>query len=104
MVQRVDVEAHVDGPGARGVDAIQSSREALPDADAVHDLHGERGDVEVLDHLPLWRVHIPYADEGDPIGIEAEEGETIFVFGCRNLEFLPQEIYSIIIICPTCTA
>ena len=33
VVQRIDVEAHMDGPGARGVDAIQGSREALPDAD-----------------------------------------------------------------------
>ena len=96
MVQRVDVKAHVDGPGASGIDAIQSSREALPDADAVHDLHGERWDVELLDHLPLWRVHIPYADEGDPVSIEAEEkergndtymflGKELWIFSYRDL-------------------
>ena len=73
VVQRVDVEADVDGPGAGGIDAVQGAREALPDADAVDDLHGERGDVQLRDHLPLRRVHVPYADEGDTVGIEAGE-------------------------------
>ena len=73
MVERVDVEADVDGPVARRVDAVEGAGEALPHAEAVDDLHGEGGDVERLDHRPLGRVHVADADEGEPAGREAAE-------------------------------
>ena len=50
----------------------------LPDAEAVDDLHGEGGDVELLDHRPLGRVHVADADEGEPAGREAAAEKEIF--------------------------
>ena len=51
----------------------------LPDAEAVDDLHGEGGDVELLDHRPLGRVHVADADEGEPAGREAAEKEMFVI-------------------------